>query len=55
MIYYDKKFNNDSIQLFVIHPQSDPAKRQIQFCHNLNSNLFKKGSSPCERELPEIG
>ena len=42
MIEYNEKFDNSSIFPFFIKPESDPARGQLQFCHNLNVNLFKK-------------
>ena len=42
MIEYDKNFDNDSILPFLIHPESDSAQGQVQFCHNLIEILFEK-------------
>ena len=53
MIDYNKNFDNNSILLFSIHSQKDPARGQVQFCNNLIVNLFEKGNSPCKQEFPE--
>ena len=42
MIKYDKNFNGNLIIQFIIHPQSGYAWGQVQFCHNLIVNFFKK-------------
>ena len=46
IIQTDINFDDDSILPFVVNPQSDPARGQVQFCHNLIVNLFEKGNSP---------
>ena len=59
MIEYNKNFDDNSILPFFIQPQSDaktilPKTRgQVQFCHNLNINLFEKGNIPCKQEFRE--
>ena len=53
MIQYDKNFDNNSILLFVIFPQSVPARRQVQFCHDSIPNSIEKGKNPCKQEFPE--
>ena len=35
MIEYDKSFDDNSILHFIIYPQNDPAREQVQFFHNL--------------------
>ena len=54
MIENTKNFDDNSILPFFIHPQSDPARGQVHFCHNLMVNLFEKGNSPCKQEFPQI-
>ena len=54
MIQYDDIFDVDSILSFVVLPQSDPARRQVQLCRNLIAKLFEKTSSPCKQEFPEV-
>ena len=54
MIQNDKNFEDDSVLLFLIHPQSNPAREQVQFFHNLIANLFEKINSPCKQEIPEV-
>ena len=39
---------------FFIKPQNDPSRGQVRFCHNLITNLFEKGNSPCKQEFPEV-
>ena len=51
LIQYDENFDDDSKIPFVIHPQSDPARGQVQLCHNLIANLFEKGNSTCNEEI----
>ena len=51
MIQNDKNFADNSILLLVIHPQVDPARRQVELCHE---NLFKKRISPCKQEVPDM-
>ena len=50
MIQYDNNFEAVSVLLFVTHPDSDPSRGQVQFCHNL---IKKKDNSPCLQEFPE--
>ena len=40
MIQYDKNFDDDSILPFAIHPQTDSARGQKQFSHNLIANAY---------------
>ena len=54
MIEYNESFDDKSILPFFIQPQSDPARGQVQFCHNLIVTLFEKENSPCKQEFPEI-
>ena len=53
-IQYDKNFEDDSLFTFAIHPQNDPARGQVQFSHNLITNLFEKVNNLCTQEFPEI-
>ena len=46
MIQGENNFDDDTILAFVIHPQINHARRQVQLCHNLIAKLFKKGSRP---------
>ena len=50
----NKNFDDDSILSFVIHPQNDPARGQVQFSHNLIAILFKKGNSTWTQDFPQI-
>ena len=54
MIEDTKNFDDNSILPFFIQPQSDPARGQVQFFHNLMVNLFEKVNSPCKQEFPQI-
>ena len=54
MIQYDESFDDDSTLPSVSQSQSDHAKGQVQFCHNLIANLFEKRKSPCNHEIPEL-
>ena len=54
IIRYDDSFDDDSILHFFINLQSDPARRQVQLCHNLIVNLFQKRNSPCKEKFPEV-
>ena len=54
MIVYNENFDDDSKLLIFIKPQNDPSRGQVQFCHNLITNLFEKGNSPCKQEFPEV-
>ena len=47
----DKQVN--SVFPFLISPLTE-ARRQVQFCQNLNEIFFKKGESPCTREFPDV-
>ena len=38
---------------FVIHPQSDLTRGQVQFDHKLYVYLFEKENSSCIQEFPE--
>ena len=42
-----------SVLPFVIHPQSNHARGQVQPCHNITASLFEKQKSPCKQEFPE--
>ena len=54
MIQYVENFDDDSTLPFVIHPQGDPARGQVQFCHILFAILFLHGNSPCLQNFPEV-
>ena len=54
MMQYVEVFNHNFMLSFVIPPQSDPARGQVQFCHNLIANLSEKGNSPGTQEFPEL-
>ena len=54
LIQYEENFDDGSTLSFVIHPQNDPARGQVQFCHNLTAKSFKKGMTANNQELPEI-
>ena len=54
LIHYDKNFKDDYILPVVIHPQTNPARGQVQFCHNLIANLFEKGNCLCKQQFPEM-
>ena len=54
MIEYNEDFDKKLIIPFFIQPESDSARRQVQFSHKLIVNLFEKGYSPCKQEFPEI-
>ena len=51
MIEYGKSFDDDSTLFFVIHPENDPAQKQVQFCHNLIEILFEKRNNRCKQEM----
>ena len=40
--------------LFFKKPLNDTSRGQVQFCDNLNVNLFENGISPCKQEFPEV-
>ena len=47
-------FDDDYIFLFIINPQNNPARGQVQICHNLMVNTFQKRNSPCRQKLFEV-
>ena len=49
-IQNDISFDDDSILPFVITPQSDHARGQVQLCHNQILNSFEKGNNPYKQE-----
>ena len=53
MIQSEENQEENSILPFFVNPLTED-RGQIQFCHNLIANLFKKGDSPCKREFPEV-
>ena len=54
MIQSDEIFDDDPILAFIIHPQSDVAIRQAQFCHDLMAIFFEKGVCSCQQEFREV-
>ena len=54
MIEYNESFDDNSIIPFFIKGQNDPGRGKVQFCCNLNLNLFEEGYSPCKQEFPEV-
>ena len=54
MIQYDRSFDNVSILRFVIHPQSDPARGQLEICHKSIAQFFEKENSSCNQQLPKV-
>ena len=49
----NKDSPENSILPFLISPITEP-RRQIEFCQNINANLFEKGKSPCTKEFPGV-
>ena len=43
MIDYNANFYHNSILPFFLEPESDPNRGQVQFCRDINVNLFEKG------------
>ena len=52
MIQNEDKPEN-SVLSFLIFPLTEP-RGQIEFCQNLNANLFEKGESPCTKQFPDV-
>ena len=50
MIQNEDKHENSKLP-FLISPLTK-SRGQIEFCQNLNINLFEKGESPCIKEFP---
>ena len=48
LIQCDNNFEDNYILLFVMHPDFDLSRGQVEFCHNLRLNLFRKRNSPCK-------
>ena len=53
MIQNEKNLEENSILLFLIHPQAE-GRGQVQFCQKLFVDLFEKGDSPCTKEFPDV-